>query len=337
MPNDPFSSISIIVPLLNEQATLRTLRDRISEMAAQHNLQYQIIFVDDGSSDDSWNVIKHIAAEDKCVVGVRFRRNFGKAAALAAGIEKASASIVITMDADLQDDPNAVPKLLAKLDEGFDCVSGWKQTRHDPWHKTMPSKIFNWTVGRLTGLKLHDHNCGLKAYRRQIFNEVQLYGEMHRFVPVLAAARGFRVAEVPVLHHPREHGVSKYGLSRLPKGFLDLLTVCFLTEYRQRPIHLMGSMGLLSFGLGSLLLILLTLLWIVTRMFSSFEPINLHQRAIFYYSMAALIVGVQLISMGILAELIIAAHRPHTVPFSVSELTHSDSDSADAPSAMSEA
>lgn len=317
-------TISIVVPLLNEQATLRPLRDRLVNMADSQRIDLQIVFVDDGSTDQSWLTIQQLAFEDRRVIGIRFRRNFGKAAALAAGIEKAIGPIVITMDADLQDDPDEVPKLLTKINEGYDCVSGWKQTRHDPWHKTMPSKVFNWLVGRLTGLHLHDHNCGLKAYRRQIFSEVQLYGEMHRFIPVLAAARGFRVAEVPVVHHPREHGYSKYGLSRLPKGFLDLLTVCFLTEYRQRPLHLLGSMGLLSFGIGSLLMLWLTLSWIVTRMISSFEPIHLHERAIFYYAIMALVVGVQLISMGILAELIIAAHRPNTIPFSIREITASD-------------
>ncbi len=292
-------------------------------MATRHEIQLQIMFVDDGSSDASWSIIETLAKEDDRIVGIRFRRNFGKAAALAAGIERSFSPIIVTMDADLQDDPDEVPKLLAKLDEGFDCVSGWKQKRHDPWHKTMPSKVFNWMVGRFTGLQLHDHNCGLKTYRRQIFNEVQLYGEMHRFVPVLAAARGFRVAEVPVIHHPRVHGQSKYGLSRLPKGFLDLMTVCLLTEYRQRPIHLLGSAGLLSFGVGSLLMLWLTLSWIVTRCISSFEPIHLHERAVFYYAIVALIVGVQMVSMGILAELIIAAHRPHTVPYSICEQTAS--------------
>jgi len=319
-PNSP-STISIIVPLLNEQATLRTLRDRLTKMASEQQWDLQIVFVDDGSTDQSWSTIQELASEDSRVIGVRFRRNFGKAAALAAGIEKAAGPIIVTMDADLQDDPDEVPKLIAKLDEGYDCVSGWKQTRHDPWHKTMPSKVFNWLVGRLTGLQLHDHNCGLKAYRRPIFSEVQLYGEMHRFIPVLAAARGFRVAEVSVVHHPREHGYSKYGLSRLPKGFLDLLTVCFLTEYRQRPLHLLGSLGLLSFGIGSLLMLWLTLSWVVTRTISSLEPIHLHERAVFYYAIVALVVGVQLISMGIIAELIIAAHRPNTIPYSIRELT----------------
>ncbi len=315
------TAVSIVIPLLNEEATLRTLRDRLFAMATEHQLRLQIVFIDDGSKDGSWAQIQKLAEEDGRVVGLRFRRNFGKAAALAAGFEHASAPILITMDADLQDDPNEVPNLIKKLDEGFDCVSGWKQKRHDPWHKTMPSKGFNWLVGKLTGLKLHDHNCGLKAYRRQIFDEVKLYGEMHRFIPVLAQSRGFRIAEVPVVHHPREHGYSKYGWSRLPKGFLDLITVCLLTEYRQRPLHLIGSMGLISFAIGSSLLALLTLAWVLTRMFGSATPIHLHERALFYYAIVAVIVGVQLVSMGILAELIIATNRPNTSPYSISEKT----------------
>ena len=321
MNSDTLPSISVVIPLLNEQATLRVLRDRLVEMSEANRIDLQIVFVDDGSTDDSWSIIQALALEDNRVIGIQFRRNFGKAAALAAGIEKAIAPTIVTMDADLQDDPNEVPNLIAKLEEGYDCVSGWKQTRHDPWHKTIPSKVFNWLVGRITGLHLHDHNCGLKAYRKKIFSEVHLYGEMHRFIPVLAAARGFRVTEVPVIHHAREHGRSKYGLSRLPKGFLDLLTVCFLTEYRQRPLHLMGSIGLLSFGIGSLLMLWLTLCWIITRVFSSFEPIHLHERAVFYYAIVALVIGVQLVSMGIVAELIIAANRPNTIPYSIKDVT----------------
>jgi dolichol-phosphate mannosyltransferase len=315
------NAVSIVVPLLNEEATIRTLRDRLFEMASRRQIDLQVVFVDDGSSDASWKIVKQLAKEDHRVSGIRFRRNFGKAAALAAGIEQAKASIVVTMDADLQDDPDEVPNLLAKLDEGFDCISGWKQKRFDPWHKTVPSKVFNWLVGRFSGVRLHDHNCGLKAYRRAIFDEVKLYGEMHRFIPVLAAARGFRVGEIAVTHHPREHGVSKYGWSRLPKGFLDLLTVCLLTEYRQRPLHLMGSFGLLSFAVGSIVLAFLTLAWIVTRCLAFKEPIHLHERAVFYYAIVAIIVGVQLVSTGILAELIIAANRPNTSPYSIAERT----------------
>jgi glycosyltransferase involved in cell wall biosynthesis len=315
-------SVSIIIPLLNECATLRALRDRIMEMAEQHSIQAQIVFVDDGSSDGSWSTIQELAAEDARVIGISLRRNFGKAAALAAGIEHATAPLLVTMDADLQDDPSEVPRLIEKLKEGFDCVSGWKQKRHDPWHKTMPSKVFNWLVNRLTGLSLHDHNCGLKAYRSTIFQEVKLYGEMHRFIPVLAAARGYRVTEIPVKHHPRKHGQSKYGWSRLPKGFLDLLTVCLLTEYRQRPLHLMGSLGLICFAVGSLMILWLTGSWVVTRSFESFTPVHLHQRAVFYYAMVALVVGIQLITTGILAELIIASHRPNTQPYSIREKTN---------------
>lgn len=289
-------------------------------MACEHRLSLEVLFVDDGSTDRSWEVIEGLAVEDSRIRGLRFRRNFGKAAALAAGIEQTSFPIIVTMDADLQDEPNEVPSLLKKLDEGFDCVSGWKRHRNDPWHKTIPSKIFNWCVGRITGLRLHDHNCGLKAYRRAIFDEVNLYGEMHRFIPVLANARGFRVSEVPVVHHPREHGQSKYGWSRLPKGFLDLMTVWLLTEYRQRPLHLLGSVGLLSFSAGGLILGILTAVWVLTRLVGD-SPIHLHERAIFFYSIVALIVGVQLIAMGILAELIIATNRVSSVPYSIRDRT----------------
>jgi glycosyltransferase involved in cell wall biosynthesis len=320
--NTPHStSVAIVVPLLNEAATLRELYSRLVAVADAHQLQLEVIFVDDGSTDLSWPTIEELAGRDPRVRGLRLRRNFGKAAALAAGIEHATSPILVTMDADLQDDPQEVPRLIAKLAEGFDCVSGWKKKRHDPWHKTWPSKGFNWLVNRLTGLQLHDHNCGLKAYRRSIFDEVKLYGEMHRFIPALAAAKGFRVTELPVVHHPRQHGQSKYGWSRLPKGFLDLLTVCFLTEYRQRPLHLLGSLGLLSFATGSLLLSWLTASWIITRCSNSLPDLHLHDRALFYYAIVALVVGVQLISMGILAELIIAAHRPMTSPYSISART----------------
>ncbi len=272
LTNPPAQSVSILIPLLNEQDSLRALHERLSVMAEQAKLQLQIIFVDDGSTDSSWQIIESISELDPRVHGIRFRRNFGKAAALAAGIQRAIHPIIVTMDADLQDDPNEVPHLVQKLEEGYDCVSGWKKNRLDPWHKRWPSKVFNWLVGRISGLVLHDHNCGLKSYRREVFQEVHLYGEMHRFIPVLAAARGFKVTEIPVLHHARKFGSSKYGWSRLPKGLLDIFTVCFLTEYRQRPLHLLGSLGLIAFALGSMVLGWLTFAWIVSRIFTSFTP-----------------------------------------------------------------
>ena len=186
--------------------------------------------------------IEQLAAADPRVRGIRFRRNFGKAAALSAGFDAARGELVVTLDADLQDDPREIPRFLAEIDKGLDCVSGWKQVRHDPWHKVGPSRVFNWLVGVLTGVKLHDHNCGFKCYRREIFDEVRLYGELHRFVPVLAAARGWKVGEIVVNHRARKFGRSKYGVTRIVKGFLDLLTVYFLTGFEQRPQHLLGTL-----------------------------------------------------------------------------------------------
>jgi len=219
-------------------------------MADEHGLALGVLFVDDGSSDGSWDVVRQLAEQDSRVRGIRFRRNFGKAAALAAGFAAVRGEIVVTLDADLQDDPAEIPRLIARLDEGLDVVSGWKRKRHDPLHKVWPSRAFNWMVGRITGLKLHDHNCGLKAYRAAVTQEMPLYGEMHRFITVLAHARGFRVGEVVVNHRARKHGVSKYGARRFVRGFLDLLTVHFLTTYGQCPMHIWGGMALVLGVLG---------------------------------------------------------------------------------------
>ena len=219
-------------------------------MRASNSMTWNLVFVDDGSTDGSWAEIERLASQDPRVQGVRFRRNFGKAAALRAGFQAARGEIVFTLDADLQDDPHELPRFLEQMNTGLDVVSGWKQVRHDPWHKVGPSRVFNWLVGWLTGVRLHDHNCGFKCYRREIFDEIRLYGELHRFVPVLAAARGWRVGEIAVHHRPRKFGQSKYGVRRFVKGFLDLLTVYFLTGYSQRPQHLLGTVGLVSFLAG---------------------------------------------------------------------------------------
>ncbi|MEX1224628.1 MAG: glycosyltransferase family 2 protein, partial [Pirellulales bacterium] len=268
-----------------------------------------------------WQVIDNLALRDPRVRGIRFRRNFGKAAALSAGFATVQSSIVMTMDGDLQDDPAEIPHFLARLGEGFDVVSGWKQVRHDPWHKVYPSRVFNWLVGRMTGVELHDHNCGMKCYRRDVLKEVRLYGELHRFVPVLAAARGFRVGEIIVSHRPRQFGKSKYGVSRIVKGFLDLFTVWFLTGYGHRPQHALGTVGLVSFAIGLTGMVFLACLWVITRMLPFFDAIHLHQTAMLYYALGALLLGGQLISIGFLAELI-TFHTGHTSdPFSVAERT----------------
>jgi dolichol-phosphate mannosyltransferase len=215
----------------------------------ERELNVEIIFVDDGSRDGSWDVVKQLAASDARVRGLRFRRNFGKAAALQAGFAAARGSRIVTMDADLQDDPAEIPHFLAELDKGFDLVSGWKKVRHDPWHKVLPSRVFNGMVSCLTGVKLHDHNCGMKGMIAALIRDIRLYGEMHRFIPVLAAARGFKVGEVVIHHRPRQHGRSKYGFTRFLRGFLDLLTVKYLTTHGRRPMHLFGGWALMLFVL----------------------------------------------------------------------------------------
>ncbi|MBX3422792.1 MAG: glycosyltransferase family 2 protein [Pirellulaceae bacterium] len=314
-------SISIVVPVYNEQDSLVELHRQIAETADDAKLDFELLLIDDGSTDQSWHTIHSLSQRHANVRGVRLRRNFGKAAALAAGFDRARGSVVISMDADLQDDPREIPRLLVELDRGFDVVSGWKEIRNDPWHKVWPSRVFNWLINRLTNVYLHDHNCGLKAYRREVLSEVHLYGEMHRFVPVLAAARGFRVTEISVQHRPRQHGHSKYGWERFIKGFLDLMTVHFLTGYGNRPQHLLGSFGLISFGLGNVGLLILSVWWAVSRLATDATVLHLHQRASFYFCILAVLLGIQLVSMGFLAELITAMLRPDRAPYSVANDT----------------
>jgi glycosyltransferase involved in cell wall biosynthesis len=253
-------ALSLVVPVYNERESLAALHAEIAAVASAHGLAIEILFADDGSTDGSWEVVQQLAAQDPRVRGVRFRRNFGKAAALQAAFSLVRGSRAITLDADLQDDPAEIPNFLARLDAGHDLVSGWKQVRHDPWHKVLPSRVFNGMVSRLTGVKLHDHNCGMKAYESAVLREVRLYGEMHRFIPVLAAARGFRVGELVIHHRPRQFGRSKYGWRRFLRGFLDLLTVKYLTTYGRRPMHLYGGCTLLIVA-AAVLLAVVGLFW----------------------------------------------------------------------------
>jgi glycosyltransferase involved in cell wall biosynthesis len=313
---------SIVIPVYNEEGSLRTLVDEIDRVGQQNSYEIEIIFVDDGSTDKSWEIVEELATVNPRIRGIRFRRNFGKAPALSAGFAAAKGELVFTMDADLQDDPSEIPQFLKAMNNDLDVVSGWKKIRHDPWHKVGPSRIFNRLVGWLTGVKLHDHNCGFKCYRREIFDEIQLYGELHRFVPVLAAAKGWRVGEVVVNHRARQHGKSKYGFKRFVKGFLDLLTVYFLTSFNQRPLHLLGTIGIISFvtGLGGLAY--LAAYWVV-RMTMLPELAPLHERPALLYSLGALIVGAQFTSVGFLAELMTAHNSRNTTIFSISQRTES--------------
>ncbi len=312
--------ISVVIPTLDESGSLEQLHRELDEVAKQNDYELQIIFVDDGSTDDTWKLIEQLAAKDKRVLGIRFRRNFGKAAALSAGFDAAEGEIIITMDADLQDDPGEFPLLLAKLEQGFDVVSGWKQLRYDPWHKVWPSRVFNALVGKLTGVKLHDHNCGLKCYRRDVIHEVRLYGELHRFVPVLAASRGFTVGEVVIEHRPREHGRSKYGWSRMPKGFLDLLTVQFITRFGQRPQHWLGSAGMLSLTVGMFGMFYLAVVWCISRL-PGHVAVHLHETAALYFSLVASLIGAQLLAIGFVAEMIASLVSRDADHFSVKEHT----------------
>lgn len=319
VPDTRAPSVSIVIPTMDEQDSLEKLHSKITSTCESASIDYQIIFVDDGSSDESWNIIEVLAASET-TQGIRFRRNFGKAAALSAGFTACDGNIVITMDADLQDDPAEIPRFLAELDKGFDVISGWKRVRHDPWHKVLPSRVFNWLVSRLTGVNLHDHNCGFKAYRREIFEEVHLYGERHRFVPVLAAARGWRVGEIEVEHRAREFGKSKYGLSRLVKGFLDLLTIYLLTGFSSRPLHLIGTAGMFCFATGGFGIIYLTAMWVISRLnATAIDDVHLHEKAIFYYCIIALLLGAQFLLAGLLAELIVSQTQGSSTPYSIAK------------------
>ncbi|MBN2216759.1 MAG: glycosyltransferase family 2 protein [Pirellulales bacterium] len=311
--------LSIVIPVFNEVDSLEALHAELAEVARTEGYRLDVVFVDDGSTDGSWDVVSRLAQNHPEVRGIRFRRNFGKAAALSAGFTAARGELVMTLDADLQDDPREIPRFLERMKENLDVVSGYKKVRHDPWHKVIPSRVFNWLVSRMTGVVLHDHNCGMKCYRREIFDEVRLYGELHRFVPVLAAARGFRVGELVINHRPRRHGRSKYGMTRIVKGFLDLLTVKFLTGFGQRPQHVLGTIGLASFLLGVLGLTVLAAAWMVTRVVPDLEPLHLHQRPAMIYSIGLLLFGGQLMSIGFLGELILAYHQRDIAPYSIAE------------------
>jgi dolichol-phosphate mannosyltransferase len=314
--------ISVVIPVYNEKDSLVPLHGEIAAVAQRANLDLEVIFVDDGSTDGSWEVIADLAGHETWVRGLRFRRNFGKAAALSAGFHSAHGDVILTMDADLQDDPAEIPHFLTTLAGGLDVVSGWKRRRLDPWHKVWPSRVFNWLVSRLTGVRLHDHNCGMKCYRAEVFREVRLYGELHRFIPVLAAARGFKVGELIINHRPRKFGRSKYGVRRFVKGFLDLLTVKFLTGFGQRPQHLLGSIGLLSFFAGAVGMAYLGVTWVINRLSAEEVFLPLHERPLLIYSVAALLLGAQMISIGFLAELITAYQGRDEDSYSVAEQTH---------------
>jgi glycosyltransferase involved in cell wall biosynthesis len=244
---DSQTLVSVIIPAKNEQDSLKELCLNLLDVFSDDDTPLlEILFIDDGSTDQTWSILCDLHKEHTNVYALRFNKNYGKSAALAAGISRANGSIVVTIDADLQDDPKEIPNLLNALDDGFDLVSGWKKERHDPWHKKAFSKVFNGIVSRVSGIQLHDFNCGLKAYRKEVFSHIRLYGEMHRFIPVLAANYGFRITEIPVTHHPRKFGRSKFGFERVLRAALDFVTVGFFTRYMQRPSHFFGPIGVVA-------------------------------------------------------------------------------------------
>jgi glycosyltransferase involved in cell wall biosynthesis len=293
--------ISVVVPVHNEERSVALLYDELRSALEPLGTPWEAIFVDDGSSDGSFAALTrlHNAADNVRVV--RLRRNFGKAAALVAGFDQARGETVVTIDGDLQDDPAEIPRLLAKLDEGFDLVTGWKTHRRDPLSRRILSRIFNRVTSAFSGVHLHDMNCGLKAYRAEVVHGLRLYGELHRFIPVLAHYRGFRIAELPVNHRPREHGRSRYGVERYLRGFLDLLTVSFIGRYRHRPLHLFGGLGLILGAFGTAILVYLTVLKALGN--------AIGHRPLLLLGVLLLVIGMQFFSLGLISEMITSHHE----------------------------
>ena len=299
LPESPY--ISVVVPLLNEEDALEQLHEQLCKALEGTGKSFEVVYVDDGSIDSSPDILKKLYEKDPRVEVIRFRRNFGKSAALSCGFEAARGDVIISIDADLQDDPDEIANFLAKLDEGYDLVSGWKSKRKDPFIKVASSRFFNWVVRITSGVSLHDFNCGFKAYRREVVREVEIYGDLHRYIPFLAAAKGFKVGEIRVKHHPRKHGRSKYGWDRYMKGFLDLLTATVITRFSRKPLHLFGGFGVLCLLVGFIICAYLAVIWFMTH--------SIGGRPLLQLGMLLMILGIQLISIGLIGEMIIF-HRP---------------------------
>ena len=297
--------LSLIIPALNEREALPGLIAEIDEACAGLGLQWEIVVVDDGSTDGTFAEISEMARENERVGLIRLRRNFGKSVALAAGFQVTRGDIVITMDGDGQDDPADIPQMLEALENGSDLVSGWKRDRQDPFTRRLASKIFNWFTARVTGVEMHDMNCGFKAYRGECARSIEVYGEMHRFLPAFAAQQGWRVSEIPVNHRARQHGSSRFGLERYRRGALDLLTVAFLGRYRQRPLHLFGALGVGLGFLGFVICLYLSIIWI------GGEPIG--DRPLLFLGVLLIVVGVQLFSLGLLGQMMVVNRRAGSI------------------------
>jgi glycosyltransferase involved in cell wall biosynthesis len=317
-------NLSIVVPLYNEDESLRELCDWIVRVTSAQNYSYEIVLIDDGSKDKSWNVIEELSAGNRNIKGIRFRRNYGKSAALQIGFQAAQGEVVITMDADMQDSPDEIPALYNMIvDEHYDLVSGWKKKRHDPIMKTIPSKFFNWTTRKMSGIyTLHDFNCGLKSYRKDVIKSIEVYGEMHRYIPVIAKWNGFsRITEKPVEHRARKYGVTKFGIERFVNGFLDLLSIMFVTRFGKRPMHLFGFIGTMMFAIGFLVAGYLGVTKIWAVMNNEYARL-ITQRPSFYISLTCMIIGSQMFLAGFLGELI-SRTAPDKNHYQVSERTNS--------------
>ncbi len=306
--------VTVLVPVLDEAGTVEELAARVVRVLDGLGRTFEIVFVDDGSRDDTCERVRSARSADSRIRLVKLRRNFGKAAALTAGFDHARGELIVTMDGDLQDDPDEIPRMLEELEAGpFDLVSGWKKDRRDPISKTLPSRLFNWVTRRLAQVDLHDFNCGFKVYRREVLEEVPIYGELHRYIPVLASRRGYRVGELAVRHHPRRSGSSKYGLDRFYKGLLDLLTVLFITKYTRRPLHLFGMFGLASFGLGFVIDSWLAWLW-------AFRGESLSNRPLLFLGVLLMLAGLQILTTGLLAEMMTHRTFRRTDSYSIKEI-----------------
>lgn len=314
--------VSLVIPLYDEEESLPVLAERIASVCDEAGLSFEIWFVDDGSRDASWKVIQGLVERDGRIHGVSFQRNYGKSAALAVGFERARGRYVITMDADLQDDPAEIPHLVSKLEAGYDLVSGWKQKRQDPLGKTIPSRFFNFVTRRLSGIPLHDFNCGLKGYRNEVVKSVHVYGELHRYIPLLAYWEGFhRITEIKVVHHARRFGRTKFGLSRFIKGFLDLLTVQFLTRFTARPMHFFGTIGSLAFIAGFVIS-----LWLSVEKLFLGRPIG--DRPLLLLGVTMILVGVQMFTTGLIGEMVVVPRMARTAEYRVAGEVGADADPA---------
>ncbi|HQN98284.1 MAG TPA: glycosyltransferase family 2 protein [Bacteroidales bacterium] len=292
--------ISIIIPLYNEAESLSELHAWITRVMQQNGFSYEIIFIDDGSNDDSWKIIEAMSHYDEHVKAIKFRRNYGKAVALNTGFEASTGEVVITMDADLQDSPDEIPELYQMIKkQGYDLVSGWKKKRHDPLSKTIPTKLYNWATRKATHIRLHDFNCGLKAYRNDVIKSIEIYGEMHRYIPVIAKWAGFvKIGEKVVQHYPRKHGKSKFGINRFINGFLDLISISFIGRFGRKPMHFFGFLGTALFLIGFIIACYLA----YARIFMA--GYKMTQRPLFYFGLLSMILGTQLFTAGFLGELI---------------------------------